>query len=152
MAQWINATNFRVTIEGCDEDTSFVSVSEVTTNIEAIEYKHGMDKTVRRAPGRVSFGNVTLKRSYQGLDELHQWKTSIENGIDDRRTVSVEYLKDDHTVVRRYELYGCFPVMWKLPAMDSNPAAVNSGVAGLGTEYMALEEIEMTVEKVLQLA
>jgi hypothetical protein len=25
-------------------------------------------------------------------------------------------------------------------------------VAGLGTEYMALEEIEMTVEKVLQLA
>lgn len=152
MAQWINATNFRVTIEGLEEDQSFISVSEVTTNIEAIEYKHGMDKTVRRAPGRVSFGNVTLKRSYQGLDELHGWKAAIENGVDDRRTVSVEFLRDDQTVMRRYELYGCFPVVWQLPAMDSNPGATNGSVAALGSEYMAVETITVAVEKVLQLA
>ncbi len=65
MAQWMNATNFRVTVEGFDEDTSFVSVSPVSTHVEQIAYKHGMDRTVRMAPGRVTFGNVTLQRSYQ---------------------------------------------------------------------------------------
>lgn len=152
MAQWINATNFRITIEGLPEDSSFIGVSAVTTTVEQIEYKHGMDKTVRMAPGRVKFENVTLTRSYQGLDELHTWKSNLENGIDDRRTISIEYLKDDHTVVRRYELYGCFPVRWELPEMNSNPGFVNAGTQGLGEEYMALEEIEVAVEKVVQIA
>ncbi len=153
MAQWMNATNFRVTVEGFDEDTSFVSVSPVSTHVEQIAYKHGMDRTVRMAPGRVTFGNVTLQRSYQGLDELHTWKSNLENGMDDRRTVSVEYMKDDGTVLRRYELYGCFPVTWELPELNSNPGRAQMGrSAKLDADFMALETIELAVEKVVQLA
>ncbi len=151
MAKWINATNFRVTIEGFDEDDSFTSVSELTTKVEQIAYKHGMDRTVRMAPGRVTFSNVTLTRSYQGLDELHTWKSAVENGVDDRRTVSIEYMKDDGSVVRRYECYGCFPVKWILPKMDSNPEALSQGAQGMTKEYMAQEMIEVAVEKMVQL-
>ena len=66
--------------------------------------------------------------------------------------MSVEFLRDDQTVMRRYALYGCFPVVWQLPAMDSNPGATNGSVAALGSEYMAVETITVAVEKVLQLA
>jgi phage tail-like protein len=138
---YIGTFHFRVTVEGINDPLDgFIRVSAVTSETERMEFKHGMDRNVRQAPGRTKFNDITLERVYSGLDEFHGWRENIVNGIDDRRTVSIEYLKPDGSTMRRYVMYGSFPYKWELPSMDA------------GSTQTAVEKITLAVEKVAQLA
>jgi len=140
--QYQGGFHFRVTISGINEPMDgFLKISEVTSETEQMTFKHGMDRVVRKAAGRTSFGDITLERVYSGLDEFSAWRDRIVNGEDDRRTVSIEFLRPDGaTVVRRYECYNAYPSKWALPAMDA------------GSSNPAIEKITIAVERVVQFA
>lgn len=139
---YLGSFHFRVRIEGINDPLDgFLKISGITSKTEPIEFKHGLDRAVRKSPGRTTFSDVTLERVYSGLDEFAQWRQRIVDGEIDRRTVSIEYLKADGvTVIRRYELHNCYPASWELPAMDASSSAT------------AIEKIALAVEHVVQLA
>ena len=90
---YIGSFQFRVTIEGINDPLDgFTKVSPITSTTENIDFKHGLDRSVRKAPGRTSFDDITLERVYSGLDEFSQWRERIVNGELDRRTVAIEFL------------------------------------------------------------
>lgn len=136
---YIGSFQFRVTIEGINDPLDgFIKVSALTSTTENIQFKHGLDRSVRKAPGRTNFEDITLERVYSGLDEFAQWRENIVNGNIDRRTVSIEFLRNDGTMVRKYSLYNAYPCKWVLPAMDA------------GGSNTAVEQITLSAERVVQ--
>lgn len=136
---YIGSFQFRVTIEGINDPLDgFTKVSPITSTTENIDFKHGLDRSVRKAPGRTTFEDITLERVYSGLDEFSQWRERIVNGELDRRTVSIEYLRNSGEVVRKYSLYQAYPSKWELPEMDA------------GASNAATEKITLSVERVVQ--
>jgi phage tail-like protein len=136
---YIGSFQFRVTVEGINDPLDgFIKVSSIVSTTENIEFKHGLDANVRKAPGRTTFEDITLERVYSGLDEFAAWRESIVNGTIDRRTVSIEYLRNDGTLVRKYSLYNAYPNKWELPEMDA------------GGSNTAVERVTLSVEKVVQ--
>lgn len=136
---YIGSFQFRVTIEGINDPLDgFVKVSALTSTTENITFKHGLDRSVRVAPGRTKVEDITLERVYSGLDEFSAWRESIVNGSIDRRTVSIEFLRNDGSVVRKYSLYNAYPSKWTLPAMDA------------GGSNAAMEVITLSAERVVQ--
>lgn len=137
---YVGTFHFRVKIEGINDPLDgFLKCSSITSSTENITFKHGLDRAVRKSPGRTNVEDIVLERVYSGLDEFAQWRQQIVDGAIDRRTVSIEYLKPDGTVVRRYELYYAYPSKWELPAMDA------------GSSNAAVEKITLAVERVVQL-
>jgi phage tail-like protein len=138
---YIGSFHFRVQIEGINDPLDgFIKVSSIVSTTENVEFKHGLDRAVRKNPGRTTFEDVVLERVYSGLDEFSAWRQRIVDGEIDRRTVSVEFLKPDGiTVVRRYELYNTYPCKWELPELDG------------GGSNAAIEKITLAVERVVQL-
>ena len=137
---YIGSFHFRVTVEGINDPLDgFLKVSSIVSKTESMEFKHGLDMSVRKAPGRTTYEDVTLERVYSGLDEMHAWRKAIEAGNIDRRTVSIEFLRPDHTTMRRYVLLNAYPSQWELPELDAGGSA------------NAVEKITLSVEQVLQL-
>lgn len=137
---YVGSFNFRVKVEGINDPLDgFLKCSEITSTTENITFKHGLDRAIRKSPGRTNVEDIVLERVYSGLDEFAAWRQQIVDGAIDRRTVSIEYLKPDGTVVRRYELYNAYPAKWQLPAMDA------------GSSNAAVEKITLACERVVQL-
>ena len=131
---------FRVTVEGINDPLDgFIKVSAIKITTESMDFKHGMDRMVRHADGRSKVEPVTLERVYSGLDEFSAWRTEVENGNIDRRTVGIEFLRNDGvTVVRKYTLLNAWPSDWELPDMDA------------GSSNTSVEKITLQVERVIQ--
>lgn len=136
---YVGAWNFRVKIDEITGDVNqgFVRVSGVVSTSELMEFMHGIDPYVRRAPGRAQFEDMRLERVYNGTDAFYEWRLSIEEGTITRRDVTVELLKADGTPVRTMKCINAFPSRWELPDMET------TGSSG------ALERITLTVERVI---
>ena len=136
---YIGSFQFRVTVEGINDPLDgFIKCSAIVSTTENIQFKHGLDRSVRKAPGRTTFEDITLERTYSGLDEFAAWREQIVNGDIDRRTVSIEFLRNDGSVVRKYSLYSAYPSKWELPEMDA------------GASNAATEKITLSVERIVQ--
>lgn len=136
---YIGSFHFKVTVQGINDALDgFTSCTGIVSNTEPMEFKHGMDVVVRKAPGRTTFDPITLERVYSGVDEFTAWRDSIIAGNIDRRTVSIEYLRNDQSVVTRFDLLGAWISKWESPQMDA-----------MGSNG-ALEKIELTFETVIQ--
>ena len=79
-----------------------------------------------------------MERVYSGLDEFSIWRQSIVDGTVDRREVSIEYLRNNDEVVRKYTLISAYPSKWELPELDA------------GGSNTAVEKITLSVESVIQ--
>ena len=136
---YIGSFQFRVTVQGINDPLDgFIKVSPVVSTTENMDFKHGLDRTVRKSPGRTTFEDITLERVYSGLDEFSLWRQTVVDGKTDRREVSIEYLQRDDTVVRKYVLIAAYPSKWELPELDA------------GGSNTAVEKITLSVENVIQ--
>jgi phage tail-like protein len=136
---YIGSFQFRVKVEGINDPLDgFIKVSPVVSTTENMDFKHGLDRTVRKSPGRTTFEDITLERVYSGLDEFSLWRQTVVDGKTDRREVSIEYLQRDDTVVRKYVLIAAYPSKWELPELDA------------GGSNTAVEKITLSVENVIQ--
>jgi len=136
---YIGAFHFKVTISGINDPfDGFTSCTGVKSTTEPMEFKHGMDSVVRKAPGRTVYEPVTLERVYAGYDDFTKWRDSIIAGNIDRRTVSIEYLRPDQSVLTRFDLIGAWISRWESPDLNA-----------MGSDG-AIEKIELTYEVVIQ--
>lgn len=131
--------NFRVEIDGIGE-AQFAEVVVPTAEIAVVEYREGADKTsaTRKLPGRVSYGNVVLKRGITADLSLYQWFRAVSQGDFQPRNAMIVLLDAQRQDVRRWVARDAWPVKYDGPALN----AKNNEVA-IETLELAVEEIEV---------
>ena len=98
--------SFLVEIDGIASST-FSEVSGLSAGADVIEYRDGSDRTtsVRKLPGRIHYGDVTLERGLSSSRELFDWWMTVVNGNLQRRNVAVVLLDDARNEVMRWLLH-----------------------------------------------
>jgi len=79
------------------------------------------DPLVRKRPGRVKYGDITLKKGYVASSTLNDWIEEARFGDQTRKSVSV--IMYDNTdpkgsEVKRWNCFECFPKSWKMSSLD----------------------------------
>ena len=127
--------NFKVEIDGVDAG-AFSAVDGLSIEIEVIEFASAEDPVVHKRPGRVKYGDITLKKGYVANSDLFDWINGAAIGDLQRKRMAIILTDARGAEVQRWNCFECFPKSWK------GPSLVGSG-AGL-----AIEKIEIAVEKV----
>jgi phage tail-like protein len=113
----------RIEIDGVDAG-SFESVEGFSIEQEVIEYQNGDDPLTRKRPGRVKYGDITLKKGYISSSILNDWieQARLGNGDYTRKTISI-ILQDNNDPsvdgqIKRWNCFECFPKSWKISSLD----------------------------------
>ncbi|MFT5682566.1 MAG: phage tail-like protein [Myxococcota bacterium] len=138
--KYLGSFNFRISINSiAQEKMKVVSINNIVSESDIVEYMLGPEPYVRKIPGKAKFAEIEITRIYQGYDSFYDWRTKIEDGIDDLRDVTVEILAPDlETTVRKMTLINCWPHRWQLPNLDASSTAP------------AIETIVLACERVTQ--
>jgi phage tail-like protein len=138
--KYLGSFNFRISINSIEQEKmKVVSINNIVSESDIVEYMLGPEPYTRKIPGRAKFAEVEITRIYQGYDSFYDWRTKIEDGTDDLRTVTVEILAPDlETTVRKMVLHNCWPHRWQLPNLDASSTAP------------AIETIVLACERVTQ--
>ncbi len=100
--------SFVVEIDGISH-AAFREVSGLSGEAEVIEYREGGDVTsTRKLPGRIRYGNVTLRRGLTTSRELYDWWTTVVHGTLQRRDVAIVLLDDARVEVLRWLLHSAW--------------------------------------------
>jgi phage tail-like protein len=132
------AYNFMLDIQGV-QSAYFTEVSGLDVSIETIEYREGGGASaVRKLPGRVRYGDITLKWGLSESRELWDWLMTTAEGTSDRRDVSVILLKPDgQQEETRWNLFNTYPTGWRGARLE----ALGNQVA-IETLTLAVERLE----------
>ena len=109
----------------------FTTVSGVGSENEVIEHKivdgRG-NEVVRKLPGRLKWGDITLKRGITANMDMWNWRRDVENGqvSGARRNGSVMMLSQEGEIVARWDFKAGWPskVSGPSPKSDSNEVGV----------------------------
>ena len=114
--------NFRVEIEGVSAGR-MLEVSGLTIEQEIIEFRVGTElDVVRKLPGRVKYGDITLKRGYVPNDALALWiQESFKPSGDVMRKDGALVVVDRRgREVARFHFYNAWPAKWSGPIIEGH--------------------------------
>lgn len=121
--------NFKLQIQGVTEG-HFTACTGLGVKVHALQYREGgVQQVVRRLPGRVEYGDVTLSYGLTKSTELWKWFMTAVAGKVERRNVSVLLLDaDGATEVVRWNLVNAWVSEWRGAPLDAmgREAAVES--------------------------
>jgi phage tail-like protein len=131
------AYNFKLEITGVARG-HFAACTGLGISVEAIRYREGGEnQIVRRLPGPVEYGDITLHYGLTDSRELFEWMMTAVSGEVDRRDVSIIMLaENDNDEVLRWNLYDAWPSEWRGAALDA-----------LGRE-VAVEQLTLVCERI----
>ena len=115
--------NFRflVEIDGITQ-AGFREVTIPDTAQDPIEYREGNEAiTVRKLPGLIKYGNVTLKWGITDSLDLYNWRKDVEDGKikDARKNMAVVVLDDEANSVTRWEFSQAWPTRYDAPDLNA---------------------------------
>ena len=115
--------NFRflVEIDGITQ-AGFREVTIPDTAQDPIEYREGNEAiTVRKLPGLIKYGNVTLKWGITDSLDLYNWRKDVEDGKikDARKNMAVVVLDDEANPVTRWEFSQAWPTRYDAPDLNA---------------------------------
>jgi phage tail-like protein len=116
---------FRVEIPGFPS-ISFSEVEIGAVTVDVIEYREGGDnRTVRKLPGLVHYGNVTLRRGVLCSDQggaldLYAWISEVVAGdiASARRNLEIVVLRDDRADCTRFRVLNAWPVKYAVGELE----------------------------------
>ena len=114
---------FLVEIDGITQ-AGFREVTIPDSSQDPVEYREGNEPpTVRKLPGLVKYGNVSLKWGITDSLDLYNWRKEIEDGKvnDARKNIAVVILDDEGEVATRWEFSQAWPTKYDAP--DANATA-----------------------------
>jgi phage tail-like protein len=120
---YIGNYNFRVEITGVLAG-HFSGVDGLSIENEVIEYQDGDDPLVRKRPGRVKYGDITLKKGYLATLFLRDWieQARLGKGNYTRKDMSIVLCDNrdpkQDAAIKRWNLFECFPKSWKISGLD----------------------------------
>ena len=112
--------NFRMDINGVSEGR-FTACDGLEVQVNALRYREGgAGPVVRRLPGPVSYGDVTLRYGLTTSRELWNWFMESVNGTPSRKNVSILMTGPDGlTEVFRWNLVDALPSEWRGAPLDA---------------------------------
>lgn len=136
----IGSQNFNVEIEGITEGP-FIAVHFLNTVTAVVQTRSGNDPIVRKIPGRHSYGNIVLRRLWNGDDALWTWRKQVLDGEVSRKSGSVLIYNalagsESGSEIARFNFFEAWPCGWQLGSWDAL------------TDGTLVEEVEIAVEKI----
>jgi phage tail-like protein len=129
--------NFVVQIDQTNV-AGFREVSGLTSNIDPVEYREGIDPVhVRKLTGLRKFANIVLKRGFTQDKGLWDWYRQLLSGEVVRRNGSVVLRDELGAEVLRWNFRQAWICKWEGPMMNATANDV------------AIESLELCVEEVL---
>jgi|ERR1019366_2673606 phage tail-like protein len=123
------AYNFKLSIMGVTEG-HFTACANIGIKVEAIKYREGgAASIVRKFPGLVDYGDVTLQYGLTRSTELWKWFMTAVEGKVERKNISIILMDSDGTTeVMRWDLINAWPSAWRGAALDalSHEVAIES--------------------------
>lgn len=112
----------------------FTECTGISVEREVESYKEGgVNQFEHKLPGRIKYGNVTLKRGMTTSNKLWEWFNENANSETDffkvkRLSVSIKQMDLAGNPVRHWSLEKAYPVKWKGPDLksDNSQAAVET--------------------------
>lgn len=92
------------------------------TSQEPIEYREGNElPTVRKIPGLIKYGNLTLKWGITDSMDLYEWRVQVEEGKagDYRRNIAVVILDEEGNAKARWEFAEAWPTKYDSPDLNA---------------------------------
>jgi phage tail-like protein len=114
------AYNFKLEIQGVTEG-HFTECTNLGIKVEAIRYREGgTNQLVRRLPGPVEYGDITLRYGLTSSTEIWKWFLTGVKGKVERKNVSIVMLDADGvTEAFRWNLVSAWPSAWRGAPLDA---------------------------------
>jgi phage tail-like protein len=132
--------NFALEVDGIT-NSYFTEASGVGSESEVIEHKvmgpNGKE-VVRKIPGRLKWGDITLKRGITANMDLWKWRAEVENGKVDgaRKNGSLVMYDQAGTEVARWNFERSWPSKLSGPSMSADSNAVGVEELTIVHEYI----------------
>ena len=108
---------------------SFDECSGLQGSMDVYEYKEGgLNGYTHKLPGRLSWGNITLKWGTTDSTKLWEWFRAVNSDVNkarDYRNVSIIQFKESGAEARRWNLESAFPVKWAGPSLNAGQSAIS---------------------------
>lgn len=119
---------------------AFRECSGLGSENEVVEYKASGPKgeyVIRKVPGRMTWNNITLKRGITDDMKMWEWRKRVEEGdIDGARR---------NGAIVMYNQHGEAKARWEF--FDAWPCKLSGPTADAASNEVAIEELEITVER-----
>lgn len=110
---------FYVEIGGITEAT-FTQCSGLEVQVEVQEYQEGgCNEYVHKLPGRIKYGDLTLKYGTATSDQLWQWYLQVCQGQIRRQNLSVIVYDQAGEAVCRWNFKEAYPIKWTGPEFSA---------------------------------
>lgn len=115
--------NFKLELDSLDEAAYFTEISGMGSETEIAEQKvttNGLE-VVLKVPGRLKWGDITLKRGITSNMDLWEWRKNVEDGdVQGARTNgSVVMMDQQGNDVARWDFENAWPSKITGPAVKS---------------------------------
>lgn len=119
----------------------FTEVTGLSSENEVVEFRDGNDpNVVRKLPGVLRFGDVTLKRGVTADGSLWQWRHLVEVGnVAQARATARIILLDRGTPVARWTIANAWPSKISAPDLNAKGNDVALETLVLSHEGLTLE-------------
>jgi phage tail-like protein len=132
--------NFNFIVEfGGQAVAGFSEVVLPAASADVVEYREGGDMRTRKLPGRIHFGNLTLRRGISASNELYDWWRTVESGQTERRDLVVTLLDEARNPVKRWRLHDAWPVRYEPSALLAEGRDVAIETLEVAIEGMTVE-------------
>lgn len=131
---------YQVEIDGIGL-AQFQEISPITIERQVIEHRAtlpGGKEVIKKLPGPVKYGDITLKRAMTENQELYDWITEVVEGKVDaaRRNGSIVQYDTQYAEVNRWNFTNAWISKWEAPGHKANANEV------------AVESVTITVESI----
>src|SRR2546422_4771958 len=119
---------FLVEIEGITQG-GFREVTIPDSAQDPVEYREGNEPpTVRKLPGLIKYGAVSLKWGITDSLDLYNWRKLVEQGKmkDARKNVTIVLIDEEGNQQSRWEFSNAWPTKYDAP--DLNATASDSAI------------------------
>ena len=125
----LGSFNFEVQIPGIT-GPAFTEVSGLELEAAVIEYREGNDTalTVRKLPGLIKYGNITLKRGLTSNHSLWDWARQTVQGNVQRVAISIILMNDQRQAIVRWNIHNAWVCKYEGPMLNAkaNDVAMES--------------------------
>jgi phage tail-like protein len=106
------AYNFKLQIQGVTEG-HFTECSGLNARVRSIAYREAGTEIVRKLPGPVEYGDITLRYGLTRSAELWNWFMNVVKGKLERKNISIIMLDNDGvTTAMQWNLVDAWPSGW----------------------------------------
>jgi phage tail-like protein len=118
------APRFAVEVDGTIMAT-FSECSGLSATVRNDKWEEGgANQTTIKFPGRVDYGNITLKHGISYSTDLFDWFMKVLRNEKARKELTVKLVTQDLEEMRSWHFARAFPVKWTGPTLQTTSNAI----------------------------